>query len=306
VTHYPDVNNHVFFNLLNNFYLKAVGISDLYVAMDHIPLIRVFPLVITLVTMTYMLLLAKRNFNKAVLLMSAIIMVTTMPYLNFALQLRGYSLSAMFLIISVFHFWEFEKSRNYLHGIIAMISTTALLYTIPSNVFFVLSIGFIYGLKWLDASISERKNGNKGLASFTGNTYFLILLFIALASAFAYLCYLPIVDDIVNERHLQQMKGQSFYEYNIKDLVPNVLYAFLSFKFLFIFPVLISMWYLLRKLRLKLWSDQSVYRVIFLILLLVLPFVISFIRGDKTPQRSMVPLASVFSLLTAISIYVVL
>ena len=307
VTQYPDVNNHIFFNLVNNLYCKFLSVSDLYDAMDKVSSIRLLPFAGSLITIIYTWLLGKKFFNNQVAGMAVMVLITTMPFLNFTMQLRGYTLSATLLSAAAFHLLSFERKPNYWHIAISLIIVTALLYTIPSNVFFVLSLGILFGIKWLVNGRDTNLGKKTGFSErWVQNRYFVILVAIAVSAFLSYLLYLPVLEDILNERHLQQVKGQSFHSYNVVDLFPKVVFYLTSFRVLFFIPFVVGPFYLYRELKKRTWKTDTLYHSLFIFLLFLLPFVISFIRGDKTPQRSFIPLSGPFALLSAISIYALL
>lgn len=303
MTHYPDVNNHIFFNLLNNIYLKFIGVGDLYEAMDRIVTVRLFPMLIALSTITYTLLLSRKLFNNTTALMAGIILVTTLPYLNFALQLRGYTISTFFLIALLFHYLTYLDSKKWVHLALVTILSAGLLYSIPSNVFFFLAAGGVGGLIWLEDFLRCQKAGNIKEA-FQSQSFY-VLLALGFGAAISYVLYMPIVDDILNERHLQQMKGKSFYSYNVTELIPTVFVSLLSYRFLFLFPIAVALILFLRRSGRGFLANEKNRNVLILLLMFVVPFLISLIRGDKTPQRSMVPLSTLFAILSSTSIYVI-
>ena len=173
VTQYPDVNNHIFFNLVNNITCKILSVTDLYDAMDKVSSIRLLPFAMSLATIIYTWLLGKKFFNVQVASIAVIVLITTMPFLNFTMQLRGYSFSATLLSAAAYHLLSFERKANIGHISISLILVTCLLYTIPSNVFFALSLGMLFAIKWV---VNGRTSELEGfLEKYVLNRYFVIL-----------------------------------------------------------------------------------------------------------------------------------
>lgn len=296
-THYPDVNNHLFFNLLNNFYCKMIGIGDVYEAMDHIALVRLYTTVITLVTLMYVFLIGKKFINQTAGFMAVIILLTTIPFLNFTLQLRGYSLSIAFLATSIYYLLSLEKKRKWPTIFLAIFSIFGLLYTIPSNVYFGISLGTIYLIKWI---VMLRKNEYDWQTALKSQN-FMILIVISVGALFAFLSYLPILEDLLNERHLQQLKGKSFYMHNLKETFPLVITYIFSYRILFLLPYAPFIVHLFKGIR-KSTIDRNSYIAIIMLAIMLLSFSICLIRGDKPHQRTFVPLTVCFSIFTAIAI----
>ena len=64
IVDYHTTNNHIFYNLINNIYLKFLGISSIYELMDASYILRILPLMYGLVTLIYAHKIVKRFFFK--------------------------------------------------------------------------------------------------------------------------------------------------------------------------------------------------------------------------------------------------
>ena len=304
VTHYPDVNNHLLFNLLNNIYCKLIGVSDIYMAMDSVVTVRLFTLVISLITIFYVYRTADKFYGSTAGFMAAIILITTIPFLNFTMQLRGYTLSMTFMAMSIYYLWSFEKKSSWFYALAGVFSVFGLLYAIPSNIYFVLALGLVYFGKWILFIRSKGKDdsGDSVLKKFFLQKEFYILLIVGIGAALAFLAYLPILEDLLNERHLQELKGKSFYDHTLTKVIPFVLHYILSYRFLLLIPVIFSIGFAFKALKKKSLSEDD-YRFIFLLLIIGVSFIISLVRGDKPHQRTFTPLASVFAIMVGGSTY---
>lgn len=303
VTHYPDVNNHVLFNFLNNGFCRVIGVSTIYEAMDKIPFVRLFPLIISLLTLFYTFKVTSKIFGQAAGFYAIIILATCIPFLNFTMQLRGYTLSMALMAMSIYYILSFEEKPSFLKAGAGVFSLFGLLYAIPSNIYFVLSLGIIYSLKWYFHSkkITVSETGS-AIKKWFVNKSFSILLIIGFGAILAFLAYLPILDDLLNERHLQQLKGQSFYEHNLKEIIPFVVYYILSYRFLLLIPFIVIVFKLISHAKKREWTREDGV-LLMLISLILLSFLISLIRGDKPHQRTFTPLTVVFSVLFGGSVY---
>lgn len=303
VTYYPDVNNHVFFNFLTNGFCRIIGITSIYEAMDNIPLVRIFPLIISLITLLYTFKATSKVFGQTAGLYSLIILMTCIPFLNFTMQLRGYTLSMALMAMSIYYLLSFEEKPSFLKAGAGVFSLFGLLYAIPSNIYFVLSLGIAYALKWY--FISRKKEVSEvgsTIKNWFVNKRFYILLIIGFGTMLSFVAYLPILDDLLNERHLQQLKGQSFYEYNLKEIIPFVLYYILSYRFLLVIPFIVIVFKLVSHAKKREWTRED-DMLLMMISLVLLSFLISLIRGDKPHQRTFTPLTVVFSILFGGSVY---
>jgi len=304
VTHYPDVNNHLFFNLLNNLYCKLIQVDNIYEAMDAVVLIRIYPLLISLFSIFFVYKTAAKFYNANAGFMAVIILITTIPFLNFTMQLRGYTMGMAFMIMAIYFLWSFERNKSWLYAVMIVFSVFGLLYSIPSNIYFVLSISIIYFIKWVTTgrNLSKSMESKSFVESWIKQNNFYIMIFIGLGLTLAFFAYLPILEDLLNERHLQQLKGQSFYSHTLKNIIPFVLHYILSYRFLLLIPFIVSITVISRNIRKKEWKEED-QQFLFLLSIVILSFIISLVRGDKPHQRTFTPLTVVIAVLLGGSTY---
>ena len=113
VFEYKNLNNHFFYSLICNLYLKAFAemprltgdTSILFWLMNRPYMIRLPQLAFSGVTIYYLYQIGKL-FNKRVALYSIVILMTTIPYHYYVTQVRGYSLSIMLITILVYYLWR--------------------------------------------------------------------------------------------------------------------------------------------------------------------------------------------------------
>ena len=96
------------------------------------------------VTLFYLYLIGKKFFNPLVTYLTLIILVTTVPFYNFAVQVRGYGLSVTFITMIIYHVWNFEKYGRWKDMICFIVFSILSLYTVPSNLYIVGSIMLWY------------------------------------------------------------------------------------------------------------------------------------------------------------------
>ena len=310
-TDYSFPNNHIFFNLIANVYLKIIGVKSLLNLMDRPYGIRLLTLGYTLVTLYYLYLIGKKFFNEFVANLSLIILVSTVPYYNFALQVRGYGLSIMLLCMLLYHLWNFEKHAGLIDGLMVVFSTALCLYTIPLNLYFMLGICLFYfgaGTKTWGARLRASKlggasEGSEGCAPrrdfYRENVYLVIVFLVGIGMTLAFLLYLPVIDEAVHNRFVES--HGLFYLPTLVETLPETLYYFMSERYLII-PIFILGWILYVKFHkeedLELKRKAACCLVLFLV-----PFFLSFIRADRPFLRVFVNLAPLFALLVSISMH---
>jgi len=301
VTHYAGThgNHHTFYNLANNLYTWAAGLRNLDAAIDGIHWLRLLQLVFAIGTVVLAFSTATRFLGRASGFVSGMILVTTVPFLNFALQLRGYSLSMLLTVAVLCCFWDYRRTQRPSRAVLLTVLSFLLLYTMPGNAYFVLSLIAIAAARLLlraakqgltRSTLLRDPNAIQLVALAAG-----ILLFLA--------AYSPLLDDFLRSRFATARPPVRTYA--LTSLLPEVLQAFISFRYALLPLFAIGMLQLLRRRRpcgnLQGAAGgpvlQGAERISELAALLLLPFLISLVRGDWPPDRTFVFLAPIWSLL---------
>lgn len=282
VTFYPYPNNHVFYSLLLNLYTQIVGIRTPISAIYHPFALRITGIIIMLLILYFLFRLFLSISDVETSLFSLVFILTTIPFLNFITQLRGYGLSMLFLLLIIFHSFKFIKEERKLHLVLAGLYTTLLIYTVPSNLYFALAIlTFFIG----DIVRKWRKTHRISLSSS-------LLLFIAvsLGISLSALLYLPIIDKVIHNPFVRSFGP--FYLPTLTNRMPVVFFKFLSMRFLLV-PLLA-----LPFLKKDILKREPFTSWIFAlsITVLLLPFIFSFIRGDRPYERTFIPLIPAFAI----------
>jgi hypothetical protein len=311
VTDYIYPNNHIFFNLINNIYLKLLGVDNLYSLMDWPWKIRLLPLFYTLFTVIYLYLIGRKFFNRFVANMSLIILVSTVPFYNFALQVRGYGLSMTLLCMLLYHLWSFEDDLKLVDAFLVSLSAALSLYTIPLNLYFLMGIMAVYfslgigtwTLGWAEERPGVPAKEKEGLGpwrSFCGKYRdFAIVSLIGIGIGLSLLLYLPVIVQVL---HNPFVKSHGlFHPPILLDILPKVAYYFMSGRYLVVLAFIIGCFVYAAYSKEK--EPQIIRRAVCCLIILLMPFLFSFIRGDRPWLRVFVNLAPFFALLMSIGIY---
>ncbi|MEZ4652996.1 MAG: hypothetical protein R3E12_05135 [Candidatus Eisenbacteria bacterium] len=138
VTKYPYPNNHIFFNLFDNGLTRVWGVRDIYQIMERVAFLRwhsgdpAEPLGLHLL---------RGSTGARVPVGAPRSLVTSLPFLNFAMQLRGYGLSMFFVAGLLFHCALRRERVSLVSALVTAVFSFALLYTVPSNVYFLFVLG---------------------------------------------------------------------------------------------------------------------------------------------------------------------
>ena len=308
VTNYQLPNNHIFFNLINNLYFRFAGIEDLGQLIDRPEKLRILMLAYTAVTLFYVYRTCKRFLNGAIACLALIILVTTVPFFNFAVQIRGYILSIMLLTMFLYYAWSFEQTRTKGSAAMVAVTTMLALYTIPLNLYFLMAAVCFYGF-----SSGLQLWKNRGNSSFAGTGRFslsnelpadfqdlVVVLCVIAGFSAAVVVYLPVLDLVINNRFVES--GGLFHFPTLTTLAPRTIEYFISQRYAIIAfasaGALYVIWSLARKQRLPYTRYLACC-----VCLLLLPFVFSFVRGDRPYFRVFVNLTPVFAIFVAINLY---
>ena len=311
VTDYSFPNNHIFFNLINNIYLKSIGASDVFDLMDMPFRIRLLPFAYTMGTLFYLYLIGKKFFNEFIANLSLIILVTTIPFYNFALQVRGYGLSIMLLCMMLYHLWSFEKSVGFFDGLLVVFSTAFCLYTIPSNLYFILGAalfygsleakkwGLIFGAKKSGDAAKGSAGGNQEKSFFSENRYLTITCLLGTGIILAILMYLPVIDKVLHNRFVES--HGLFYPPTLVEILPRVFCYFISERYLLVLMCILGWIMYIRNHKEK--DPELIHKALCCSVLFLLPFLLSFIRGDRPFLRVFLNLVPLFALLISIGVH---
>ena len=108
VTDYHIPNNHIFANLLNHIFLYTLNLEDTDL-LRYPWKIRILMFLYTIITFVYVYRTGRDFFHPLAGVLSVMILGSTLPFLNCAVQVRGYSLSIMLSAISIYHIIRYHK-----------------------------------------------------------------------------------------------------------------------------------------------------------------------------------------------------
>jgi hypothetical protein len=312
VANYSTPNNHIFFNFINNIFIRAIGIKDLYALMDQPFIIRILPLGYAIISLLYVYLIGRRFFNRFIALLAILILATTIPFYNFSVQVRGFSLSMMLLCMMLFHLWRLEERIGWIDALLFIISAALSLYAIPLNLYFILAVGIFYlssGIITLARKqmIKKQQQYNNpksalfvpGQCLYDKNRYLFISFLVAVAMVISALLYFQIIDKVLFNRFVKS--HGFFYLPTLFTTMPLVFIYFISERYPVIIAAVSGLFLYAMSPDKK--RPEVSRRTILLAVLLIMPFILSFIRGDRPYLRVFINLAPVFALLTSIGTF---
>jgi len=266
VTDYHVPNNHILANILHWAWTGLFGLNEGDL-LDTAWKIRLLPGLLSAGTALVLWRTGRRFWGSTGAWVAVLLLLSGITFQCFAFGVRGYPLSLLIasgLLYSALLF--LEKNRLSLpHAIGMAAGTAALLYTIPSNLYFIAALGVMAALAkgW--------KSRDQRLA--------IVQLELALLAgiALAVGLYAPVLGKVLHNEYVEAgaaMRAEHWQN------AGRVLTQFFSWRFLLL-PLLLFGW----------WKAGSIdplrrKQVIFLAGVLLLPFLFSALRGDNAPMRT--------------------
>lgn len=286
---YHVPNNHIFFNLINNIYLKIIGVDNLFDLMDKPYLIRLLPFIYSIITILYVYFLGEKFFNSAIGILSVIILLSSISFFNFGLQLRGYSLSMMLLTMIIFYSLKYLETKEKRDSIFIIILSFLAFYTVPVNIYPILGVFIFFFTKGIFLKYKQLKTNSLD--------YFKISFFLFLGLFIGFIFYLPMFRQVFFNEYVVSHKLFNLEVF--QKLLPDVWRFFLGKKL--VINILIGIGFIgsffIKKSTFR--KDEN----ILLWAVFLAPFLISFIRGEYIPDRALSMLIPIFSILIAVGVH---
>ncbi|TNE81618.1 MAG: hypothetical protein EP332_03050 [Bacteroidetes bacterium] len=278
---YALPNNHIAHNALLQLISRVFGLRGEFDFAEYVWVFRSFELLLSLATGWLVYKIARIKMPEVPAWLPVFILFSSVLFLNFSLQIRGYMLSTFLLSLTYYLqlLWEVKK-KDFL--LLAMAFCIAiLLYAIPSNAYAVASLGML----WLIQVIKKTRAGGKlelklGLA-------------IGLGLTLAFLAYLPILDQVL---HNDFSEAKPRHPFSVFKFILIWFQSAISSRFILIPAWVIASYVLTKQKRLGKYREW--------LLLILLPFVFAFLHQSRPFGRVFMPLVPFFALYSALALHV--
>ena len=300
---YPLPNNHVFTNALSGIYLKLLDAKNLLTVLENPQVLRLFYLLFALGAVLVAGGTAYRFISKSASLITVVLWTTTIVFLNYAAQVHGYAPTLFFVSLLLFFILKYREEQSLSTGLVILTLAAMLFYTMPSNIYF---LGGLAAYFAVDGIIAMRKTGQwrfsiRDSAFTLGNRELSICIFIGLGCLLAFVFYLPILKKMLDNRYLATLgwfQGTAF-----SHTFGPVITAFVSDRWhLFL---LAAAGFVIGTIALDPQLKKYRSMVFFLAFSILLPFILSFIRGDDPFVRTFLFSMPAFFLLGAIGLEII-
>ena len=285
---YHVPNNHVLFSLLLNVYAKVVGLQHLTDAFLQPQKVRLIPLAFSVGTIFTVFKIGQLLSNKTSGVVSVSILIFTLSFYEFGLQLRGYSLSIFLSTLITYFSLRYLITNSKYQPLLIGFLVTLLAYTIPSNYYFILAILAAVIIRYVVLALLRVEPFEAG--SLIKSKSCLLVVTILLGVVVSLICYLPIIKDVFYNQYVGPIGidlGRTFHTFY------TVISGFLSRRSVIIVLFLLATCLVFRT---KSLVDNNL-NLAFLVILFCLPFIISAFRGDNPPPRTFINLSPVFAVI---------
>ena len=296
VTDYHAPNNHILFNLINNFFLRMIGEKSVYTIMEHTWVLRIVSLLYSFGAVFFTFKLAEKISSRATAILSIVFLCSSVPFYNYAVEIRGYSLSIFLLTAISYYLFCYLESPLRKLVFILIILIAASIYTIPLNLYPVISMCvFLFLILVVSIAFSKIEKANSEWILYRKKSIVLIGGFIS-GVLLSLLLYAGIYKQVFYNEYV--IPDAEFSHEKWIALIKEVFVFFFSYRY-WILPLLcvglgIKMFLMITKK-----GQTEFIFFIFLLCMLLVPFAISYARKDAPPDRTFINLIPFFAMLMA-------
>jgi hypothetical protein len=286
-TDYHSTNNHIAFNSIVKVVVKVFDVNAVFSALKYPYLLRVVPYTFSLLSLLVFYSGVKRHYGKLFALISLSAFCTTIVFVDFGAQLRGYSLGIFFTLLQYFTFIDIVKEGRRLAYLKLFFITLLSLLCLPTNIYLILAYLLFCFILFLMPSVSTIFFVQKEARV----KWMWITITISSASALI-LGYYFFLLQLQPENPLIT----SFNSYNFKNLIQAfaIFFHFTDFRYHFFLFLLVWLFLFLR------YSIKGLYsKVLLPAFLFFIPFLFFYVHGAIIIQRTFLPLLPFFILIIA-------
>ena len=280
---YHVPNNHVFFSLLLNIYLKFIGSPELLGLLQSPYLLRLVPAIFLGLSLVSLYRANVKIGGQRFAILSLLVLLSFMPFQNFALQLRAYGWSIFMFSVVYYSLLSYQLNPKLRYLLILTLSSCLAFYALPSNLYYVLAaLAFLFFSSLLKAFRSSPLRLKA--------EYYRPILALVAGLGLGLLCYWPIFQAVFFNPYVSQ---SDFFD--LKTLQFHLLHLWEAFSYglvpIFILASLAIFFRIDPKMRIALGLATA---------FVFIPLLISFMRGDNAPPRVFIPASPFIAIIVAL------
>ncbi|MEM6966526.1 MAG: glycosyltransferase family 39 protein [Bacteroidota bacterium] len=288
LTDYHIPNNHIFFNLLNNIFLKLIGIHHLHDLMENPILVRILPFTYALMTLWLVYFFGKKFFSLSVGILSVIILLTSVGFFNFGLQVRGYSLSMLLLMTMIYGSASYIRADKNKYLYLTAVAACLAFFTVPINIYPILGTATFF---FFASVFFKYKKQHR-----TSIKYFKVDVALGLGSLLGFIFYLPNFEAVFfNEYVISQ---HAFNSKVFEEFIPGFWKGYLNKRYLLTYLLIGGIGVSVLTKKGFFFKNENVL----LFTTCCVPFLLNFVRGEEIPERALSMLIPILSIVLGVGI----
>lgn len=284
VTDYPVPNNHIFFSLLMNSWLKLWGIHTFAEAVQSIWVVRLLPALFSAGALYTVTATVNRATKQRWGVVGMVALMAMLPFYNYATQVRGYGLSILLITLITNRLVAYYQTRKAMSGVWASVFTALFIYTIPSNLYPVIAFLAVAGTMCLWTLAKE------GFKQAVNSVHAKAALFVGSGVVLAIVLYLPVFKQVISNDYV---KSAGMFRVEIWGEALQILKYLIKPYFISLIIIVWGLWFAVVKK-----ADMRVVAV--LAVVIALPFVFSYLRGDKPFDRVFLWICPLLAIVTGV------
>lgn len=284
LTDYHVPNNHILANVLHWFWLQVTAVPDLGALIDQPWRIRLLPAVLSALTLWWVYRAGHSIGGRTTAWFAVLLLLSGITFQAYTFQVRGYALSmaASAAVAALVLPWAAGRPFTWTHGLALALAASVLLLALPSNLY---GWAAALGATILMQVLRGRAGGIGAVGWVAGG--------LVVGMALALVGYLPVLEQLQSNAYFEtgaSLQSEHFHKFRL------VLTHFFGHRWLLL-PILLAGAYFA-------WRQNAAPRrqLVWLLAMLVLPFLFSAFRGDMPPDRVFLPVLPVFALLLALAV----
>jgi hypothetical protein len=290
---YHVPNNHIFYNVINKVYLTILGMNSLEDVIQYPWILRIPLLLMGLLTLYLVFRIAELQFDRNAAWISVALLISTLPWQNHYLQIRGYGLSTLLFTATIYYSLLLLNKFNRKSAIGLFFSTAFLFYTIPLNMYYILPVIIFMGVYSILYIVFQYSGQKLTIVSmdWIQSPAFKVAFISGLGVLLGLALYGPVLNVLFDN---DTVKTKAFPPLEFLPILDLLMSAFLNKRYLII-PLSIfgGILYLFH---FKSFTVKINLTSFYLVFLLVSPIAIAVLREDPAPDRSFIMITPVFAL----------
>ena len=292
-TDYLEPNNHVLFSILANLWCRLIGVGDLAAALDRPEAMRLLPFLLAAPGPILLGAAVRRRLGVAAGAVAAALFASALPFANFACQFRGYGLG-LTLVSAMLLFAIRFKDSGRTRELVGFAAAGALaVFAIPLHLYAIAAVALLHGAMWT----ARLRRGVPAEARLPD--LHLVTAAVA-AGGIGLALYIPCIGSVLSN-HWSEAKAGGPHVRTLTELMPPVLAAMVAGRLWILAAIgaaLVACW---------LKRGPQLDRAAAGLLawgtgLLLVPFVVSTLRGDRPFDRVFLQVLPAFAIAGAAAI----